>query len=480
MTYKGIRVKTSENVNIGEPLGIETPTFDVEQGQMYTLQWKHCNKTPHDILNYIYVGEQNLGSIDLTTFKTVDIVEDYQEKLCFVEFVCNKTLKGTTAKIGRIQDSKDTPNTECFLIREAQIEKGSMTDYKPNYGDDVVQWDKVQTQINQNASKIDLMAKKTELDAYGNKLSNAMASIAIQAGLIENKVEQGDLSTLIRQSPIDIQYAFNGINPRYIYTNDGFYMKADNGNNKAAMKRGSFYLYNYKGGSFLGGFTPIIFEGWDNAGQGIINAKESYFFTIAKDNTLENDTQDFATNLSSFFTINFRDRSGGSGNAYKYGAQIFTPLYVHDNADFNDKDIKNVKDLYALTGSFTSIWDMFGNKCFEFNQSTANNYRHWDWGGMNLTNCNWVGSYTQPSTNMMFLKYKLPSLLDSIEVINTQTGKLGLAKIPSPFLCLKSSLDNIETPTSTKETFEYEQIIFSLVKEVKELKEEIRLMKEGV
>ncbi len=76
----------------------------------------------------------------------------------------------------------------------------------------------------------------------------------------------------------------------------------------------------------------------------------------------------------------------------------------------------------------------------------------------------------------MFAKVAPTSLLDNIDVVNTQNGKLGLAKIPSPFLCLKSNLNNIETPNS-KETFEYEQIIFSLVKEVKQLKEEINLLK---
>ena len=216
---------------------------------------------------------------------------------------------------------------------------------------------------------------------------------------ISSKVDVNGVKSIIQQNPTSVQIGFNSINTRYQYTDDGFYMKANNGNNKASMKRGSFYLYNYTNGVFLGGFTPIVFNGWDNAGQGIINAKESYFFTISKDNSLTTDTQDFATNLTSFVTINFRDRSGGAGNAYKFGTQIFTPLYVHDNANFNNKDVKNVKDLYALTGSFTSVWDTFGNKCFEFNQSTANNYRHWDWSGKNLINCNWIASYSLMATS---------------------------------------------------------------------------------
>lgn len=466
MTYKGIRVKSGNNINVGEPLGIETPSFDLEEGQLYTLQWKHCNKTPHDVLNYIYVGEQSLGSINLTTFKTVDIVENYQEKLCFIEFVCNKTLNGTNAKIGRVQDSKDTPNTECFLIREVQIERGSMSDYKPNHGDDITELEKIQTQINQTSSKVDIMAKKTDLDKIGNKLSSAMASIAVQAGLIENKVEEGKFSTLIRQSPKDVQYAFNGVNPRYVYTNDGFYMKADNGNNKASFKRGSFYCYNYTDGTFLGGLTPFVFKdaGLYNAGQGIINSANSYFFTIGKDLNLSSDTQDFATDLISYFTINFRDRTG-SGNAYKYGMQVFTPLYVYDVTDHNNKDVKNIKDLYAITISTSSVWDLQGGRVFDLTPTDAFNYKNWDWGNKNLVNCNWVGTY---DTNVQSkISNDDISIIDSVDVIKKDNGKLGLI---NSSIARNVNYDNADN-------FDYSQLIYSLVDEVKQLKEEIKKLK---
>lgn len=471
MAYKGIRVKSGDNINIGQPLGIETPTFDVEEAQLYTLQWKHCNKTPHDVLNYVCVGDQNLGNIDLTTFKTVDIVEDYQEKLCFVEFVCNKTQNGTTAKIGRLQDEKDTPNMECFLIREIQLEKGSMSDYKPNHNDNVVKLEKIQTQINQTASKLGLMAKKTELDKMNNEIYSAMASIDIQAGLIENKVEAGEFSTLIRQSSQDIQYAFNGVNPRYVYTDDGFYMKYDNGNNKASFKRGSFYCYNYTDGTFLGGLTPFVFSGMYNAGQGIINSTNSYFFTIGKDSNLLKDTQDFATDLTSCFTLNFRDRTG-EGNPYKYGMQVFLPSYFYGDITSNGSNIYNVNQIQCLDLHTINIQDNYGNKVFYLSEYDAYNYKNWDWGGKNLVNCNWVGTYdtysvaamsvTEDDTNLT--ENVEVSILDNVEVIKKDDGKLGL-------------INTISTMDLGNDNFDYAQIIYSLVDEVKKLKEEINNLK---
>lgn len=464
MSYNGIRVR-SNNIVVGEPLGIGTCTFNIEEGQLYTLQWKHCNKTPHDIFNYIYVGEQNLGSINLTTFKTVDIVEDYQEKLCFIEFVCNKTMRGVTAKIGRIQDEKDIPNKECFLIREIQLEKGYMTDYKPNNEDNKVLYDKFQTQINQTESKLGLMAKKTELDKLNSEVYSAMASIEVQAGLIESKVEEGELSTLIRQSPNDVQYAFNGVNPRYVYTDDGFYMKANNGNNKASFKRGSFYCYNYTDGTFLGGLTPVILEnaGLYNAGQGIINSNNSYFFTIGKDANLQNDNQDFAPGFISYLTLNYRDRDG-VGNAYKYGLQVFTPLYVHDVTDHNNKDVKNIKDLYAITTSTSSVWDLQGGRVLDITSTDVLNYKNWNWGNKNLVNCNWVGTY---DTNVQSkMSNDNVSIIDSIDVIKKDDGKLGLIN--------NSILRSVDNNT---DNFDYAQLIYSLVDEVKQLKEEINLLK---
>ena len=84
--------------------------------------------------------------------------------------------------------------------------------------------------------------------------------------------------------------------------------------------------------------------------------------------------------------------------------------------------------------------------------------------GYTMYNTIWQGSYAQEAR---LLKNDALSLIDSVEVVNIQDEKLGLAKIPSNFSCEKTHND----------TFEYEQIIFSLVKEVKQLKEEINLLK---
>ena len=381
MTYNGIRVKSGNTITVGQPLGIITPTFNIEKDELYTLQFKICNKTPHNILNYIYVGNQNLGNLDLTSFKTTEVIEEYQEKLCFIEFIANETATNVSAKIGRLQDSNDIANVECFLIREIQFEKGSMTDYKPNHGDNSVELEMLQTQINQTSSEISIMAKKTELDKLGDEVSNAMASISIQAGLIESKVSEGDFSTLIRQSPTDIQYSFNGINPRYQYTDDGFYMYHENGNIKASFKRGSFYTYNYTDGTFLGGLTPFVLinDSSDyNAGQGIINTSNSHFFTIGKDSTLQSDIQDVADNFISYMTLNFRDR--GSEQSQLYGLHLYTPFFLSDDLTINGNSLKKCH----------YVTDIEDNEVFQFTNTDAFNSKNWNWNGKNIYNAVWV------------------------------------------------------------------------------------------
>ena len=53
--YNGIRVKSKESISLNSPIGIKTPKFDIQKGEEYTLQWKHCNKSNHDVFNHICI-----------------------------------------------------------------------------------------------------------------------------------------------------------------------------------------------------------------------------------------------------------------------------------------------------------------------------------------------------------------------------------------------------------------------------------------
>lgn len=485
--YNGIRVKSKESISLTSPIGIKTPKFDIQKGEEYTLQWKHCNKSNHDVFNHIYVGNQKLNDINLKDFKTVSIVEDYQEKLCILKFTANETQNNISAVIGRLQDDKDKPKTECFLIRDVQLEKGGFTGYKPSdSGIDSI-YEKLQTKINQTSSEVSLMAKKTELNKLGSVIKDAEAKITVQAGLIENKVSEGDVSTLIRQSPTDIQYAFNGVNPRYVYTNDGFYMKANNGYNKASLRRGSFYCYNYNNGEFLGGLTPFVFEG--DAGTGIINAAKSRFFVLGRDSSLTSDAVESASGFSTFLTLNFTDRVG-EGSFYKKGLQVSTPTYFHDGVSFTGHDLTSINTINAQTLNITGTTDtdklwsniqycsylkdrhgyldgdtwVNGQNVFYFGNTFCTNYRDWDWKGKNLTNCNWVGNYVE-SVNVSDVNNE--SIIDNIEVVSNN-DKLGI---------VKNRENYCEDIKCNDNTFEFEQIIYSLINEVKELKKEIAILK---
>ena len=115
---------------------------------------------------------------------------------------------------------------------------------------------------------------------------------------------------------------------------------------------------------------------------------------------------------------------------------------------------------YQSNGSWVN-----GHNVFYFGESFCTNYRNWDWGGKNMVNCNWIGSYenSEVSTHI-----ETKSMIDDIEII-TSDNKLKLSK----------RVENI-LGGEINNTFEFEQVIYSLVKEVKALKKEIEVLKGGI
>jgi hypothetical protein len=106
-----------------------------------------------------------------------------------------------------------------------------------------------------------------------------------------------------------------------------------------------------------------------------------------------------------------------------------------------------------------------GRNVFYFGEYFCTNYRNWDWNGNNLVNCNWIGSYETSEID----SYLEPiSMIDDIEII-TSDNKLKLSKKTENIL--DGEINN---------TFEFEQLIYSLVKEVKDLKKEIEVLKGGI
>ena len=482
--YRGLNVYTGSKITVGSPIGLTTPKFNIESGVMYTLQWKCCMKTPHTVFDYVLVGGQKLPSVSVLDCKVVGIVDDRPEYLCSIEFIAEQTKHEVVAIIGRLQDVVDVASTACFSIRDVQISKGGMVDYTPNpYNINTIA-NYLQTQINQTSSKLSLTATKQQLDTLSGSIKNAEASINIQAGLIEQKVSEGNLSSLIKQYPTEIQYAFNGVNPRYVYTDDGFYMKSSSGYNKASLKRGSFYCYNYNNGQFLGGLTPFIFG--DDAGTGIMNASKSRFFTIGRDSSLSSDNVESATNFNTFLTLNFTDRVG-EGSFYKKGLQVSTPTYFHDGVSFTGHDLTSINTVNAQTLNITGttdtdkLWsniqycsyikDRFGyqsgnswvngHNVFYFGESFCTNYRNWDWNNKNLVNCNWV--YSLPTEQVATTNDTEVISVDDFDVV--ATDKLVLVNKVNPY----SEVVDV----TTDNTLSMEQLIFALVKEVKDLKREL-------
>ena len=91
----------------------------------------------------------------------------------------------------------------------------------------------------------------------------------------------------------------------------------------------------------------------------------------------------------------------------------------------------------------------------------STNYRNWDWNNKNLVNCNWV--YSLPTEQVVTTNDAEVISVDDFDVV--ATDKLVLVNKVNPY----SEVVDV----TTDNTLSMEQLIFALVKEVKDLKREL-------
>lgn len=199
MSYTSIIINNG-NESVGTPIGLSIPNLldNIEKDDSYVLQFAIRtlnNSSP--TLDYIYVGEQKLSSINITNYDTT-IIDEVVFYNCYIVFKAQENMLKPSLKIGRLKTSTEDSNKDVLEITRMKLCKGTgYTEYAPSVNDLSILKKEVYTMIQQLSDSITLKAKKEDLDNISGKLSEALGQIQVDAGRIELKAEKDDLNSSI-------------------------------------------------------------------------------------------------------------------------------------------------------------------------------------------------------------------------------------------------------------------------------------------
>lgn len=510
--YLGVSiVNKSISPDSGE-VGAITDKFFIEADRDYTLQWKHINYTDNIRMDAMYIIKDNgerdkIRDIYLDNFTVIhDISETVKERLCYITF--NVPYSGfVSIQIGRKQTLADRENYKVFDMREVLVEFGnSVNTWRPKETDYSKVLYETSSKIKILEDRINMSVTKEYFNDLNQKIGSALSKIDMQANQIENTVKVNNLTSYLRQDAEAIMIGFNGISDSISMTRKGIRVwhegkgytlmgheeiyQTDNtaGRKLISLKDGGFRVYkNDTDNSYVGGIisgAKMLNGGTKGFGITIANGYRSWYTSIGHNPDVYDPEDESITGYQSFLDIVFTQHYNQDGEFMRVGTHILNGgLDLHNHNIFNagiiwfdpsDYDaiykdgtsmIVQCEDVIKLIRNSSKgeqregvVIDFPGNE-IKFNMDMNGQ-------GYTMYNTIWQGTYTQPTRNIIFSNTHEENLIDNVEVVNVKDGKLGLIK----------SSTTLETRNKQEETFEYEQLIYSLIKEVKELKHKVDLL----
>ena len=189
----------------------------------------------------------------------------------------------------------------------------------------------------------------------------------------------------VNLDPTVIKVGFNGINDSILIDPNKMQFKDSAGNQSLSFMRGSLYAYEPNSSVFMGaGLIPRWNQGLYNAGFGVLAGANSYYYSIARANSWETDTQANPGTIDEYFIINYRDR--GSDLSQKQGCHTYYKLYTSGGINGMGYDIENFTNIKCLDLYVGTIKDTNGSTILTTNGSSIASNKSWNFNYYTLSN----------------------------------------------------------------------------------------------
>ena len=521
MDYTGIKVGI-DVASIGKAVGCLTEEFDIIKDENYYCQWLQVTHTKHNLMNNIHITDgtniQRLNSIDLNHMRLEGYVDGEAEKYCSVGFTAAFTGKVRLA-ISRYVDVNDSNNSDAFLVRKVQVERGNVpTDWHLSDRDifdkatalikemegqiklettrDIytlqTNLTKLRNTISVLDNRIQLTATRQDINSLDGRVSKASAELKVQAGLISQKVDvDGVINSInLDKSGATIQANITQLNK--------------NNTKSLTMKNGALNCFELdENNRWIGAFSPALWyqQGTENKFHGMqIGASYyGYFASIGYNNNAIND--DTVTDFyDPFIYCAFRPHA-----TWYEGTHLVTkPTFIHEglylskfltfapigegvamepnSMDMNGGSIYRINNIwldkanagYERVSTFT-MGERYGtlmqgsDNVFLATGRSENPTVHLacmanvgDGTSAVVGFSRWIDGSTY---NLPVAKaYRNNSNLDNVEVVNTVEGKKTLVQSNA------KTFTNSDNSIFTEHGIDLQEVVYSLVEEVKSLK----------
>lgn len=256
-------------------------------------------------------------------------------------------------------------------------------------------------QITVNTTKIEDLSNYVENMAIGEALIGTLSLDRGWIGTLKgNYIDARQLSVTdgngkrtldidsfgnVNLDPTVIKVGFNGINDSILIDPNKMQFKDSAGNQSLSFMRGSLYAYEPNSSVFMGaGLIPRWNQGLYNAGFGVLAGANSYYYSIARANSWEADTQANPGAIDEYFIINYRDR--GSDLSQKQGCHTYYKLYTSGGINGLGYDIENFTNIKCLDLYVGTIKDTNGSTILTTNGSSIASNKNWNFNYCTLSN----------------------------------------------------------------------------------------------
>lgn len=355
-----------ENMAIGEAL---IGTLSLDRGWIGTLKGNYI-----DARQLSVTDGNGKRTLDIDSFGNVSLdVSSFKLKAKDVATENYTNNLVDNAKNEAINNSKTYTDTQINLVNGEITLKASKTEVINAKNE------AINSSNNSTDTKLKKYSTTTEMQSAIKVASDA---INLEVG---KKVDGVEVKTIIQQSPNDIKIGFNSINDSVLIDQNKMQFKDTLGNQSLSFMRGSLYAYEPNSSVFIGaGLIPRWNQGLYNAGFGVLAGANSYYYSIARANSWEADTQANPGAIDEYFIINYRDR--GSDLSQKQGCHTYYKLYTSGGINGMGYDIENFTNIKCLDLYTGTIKDTNGSTILTTNGSSVISNKNWNFNHYTLSN----------------------------------------------------------------------------------------------